>query len=109
MRRKHPPAPFQRNQGISRPLQPARSSSFPPTAAALAFALAGLGCSAPTADVVGADPVTPAKVSAPIASTPPAVSGGASAHIEPDPFPYELDGDVAAVKPVPVAKPAPKK
>jgi hypothetical protein len=95
MRRKTSPAPFEKNHA-SRALCAARSSALLPTAAALAFALAG--CSAPSVDVAVADPVTKA-----VPEAPPAASASAK-YIEPAPEPYELDGDVVSVKPVPVAK-----
>jgi hypothetical protein len=101
MRRKTSPARFERNHQV-RGLRPARSSALLPTAAALAFAL---GCSAPNVDVGVADPATKAKV-----ETPPAVSAAPSAkYIEPAAEPYELDGDVVSVKPVPVTPSKPVK
>lgn len=93
MRRKTSRASFERSHE-RRALRPARSSALLPTAAALALALAAVGCSAPNVDVAVADPV---------GQTLPAASAAPSAqYIEPAPEPYELDGDVVSVKPVSV-------
>jgi len=99
MRRKTSPAVFARPSGPPRPLRPARMASFLPTAASIALAL---GCSTPTLDTIVADPVRTGNTPAPTVSPAPS----ASPYIDPEP--YELEGKIANVKPVPVA-PAPKK
>lgn len=87
---------------------PALTGSRLPTAAALALALAGLGCSAPTPEGIAADPVRGARIAntAPTTAPTSATGGGPVAPpIEPDPI--AVDGEAAMVTPVPVAPPPP--
>ncbi len=96
MRRKLSPLVLARRQGDPRSLTPARAGSLLPTAAAIAIAVASIGCSAPTLDVIAADPATkPASAPAPSPAPSP------TPYLEPDP--HDIDGDVAYVKPAPVA------
>jgi len=70
-------------------------ASFLPTAASLAMAL---GCSTPTLEGIVADPATHT-VTTPAPTASPAPSP--SPYIEPEP--YDLEGKMPAVKPVPPA------
>ncbi|MBI2389736.1 MAG: hypothetical protein HYV09_09080 [Deltaproteobacteria bacterium] len=95
MRRKTSPSPILR--GSSRPLRPAHATSVLPTAAAIALALAELGCSTKTVDAIAADPQVVAK---PVKATPaPSASPALTPYLPPDP--HDVDGEVAFVKPAP--------
>lgn len=88
---------------VARPLSPAAAVTCLPTAAAIALALAALGCSAGSQDSIGADPVrtsvltttsaTPSSTATTAPSIPPAANG-------PD-----IEGEMPAVKVVPVPPP----
>jgi len=97
MRRKVPPQPLARPTTTTRALSPARSASRLPTAAALAIALAALGCGQ-RGEVVSADPVA-VKTPLPVATSaaPSASAPGLNAI---DPEPHELPGEPAIVAPV---------
>lgn len=99
MRRKFPPQPLARPTA-TRPLSSARSASRLPTAAALAIALASLGCGQRGEDVT-ADPVAvkTAPVSVPTPTAPSASAGPGLNAIDPEP--HALAGEPAIVAPVP--------
>ncbi len=102
MRRKMSPSALARHSR-SRPLAPARTASFLPTAASLALAL---GCSTPSLDGIVADPATTKSAQQAVSAAPPIASS--SGYIEPEP--YDVDGEVTYVKPAskkPVSKPKP--
>lgn len=106
MRRKVRPA--LPGPALPRALVPAVSASRLPTAAALALALAGLGCSAPTQEAIVAEPLPTKPLQAPtsqVAPTPTTGSAPLAPPIEPDPV--DVDGEIPAVTPVPVKPPPP--
>jgi len=101
LRKKIGPAPLARSHE-PRSLAPALRGSRLPTAAALALALAGVGCTLPVQDGVGPDPS--ARARATLGAMPSAsASSGAI-----DPEPHALPGEapmVVAPPPPPRSKP----
>lgn len=97
MRRKTSPSPLP-TRGPARPLRAASATSVLPTAAAIALALAELGCSTKTVDAIAADPAVTTKP-APVPSTSP--TPALSPYLPPEP--HELDGEMPMVKPTPSA------
>ncbi len=95
MRRKTSPSPLTPRVGPPRELRPVKGMSFLPTTAALALALAGVGCSTAALDTVGPDPITTPK------PPPPAPSPSASASPFIAPHPHDIEGGISTVKPPP--------
>lgn len=85
---------------VARPLSPAAAVTCLPTAAAIALALAALGCSAGTQDSIGADPVRTSVLSAPSAS--PSTTAAPTPSIAPAANGPDVEGEMPAVKAVPV-------
>jgi hypothetical protein len=104
MRRKLPPNPLAKPEGAPRPLVAAAFRMALPTAAALALALAGMGCSgAEPEGAISADKVT-------ITKSVPSVEPSASASTTPaiDPTPMPLPGEMMIVSPPPPPVPSTK-
>ncbi len=105
MRRKVSPSPLSNAHRAPRPLAPfaasGRSGTALPKAAAIAFALAAVGCSSPLPlanEAIAPDPAGSAKP-APAPSPTPAASTSATPPIEP--VPHEIEGGISLVKPIP--------
>ncbi len=89
---------------VARPLSPAAVVTCLPTAAAIALALAALGCSAGSQDSIGPDPVRAA-----FATPPPSATPVVAPSIPPAAHGPDLEGEMPAVKAVPVPSSKPIK